>query len=211
MKLNLKLFLWALAFGFTASAHAAAYQPPGDPAEVKPLKVGDRAPTFTVRTAKGDNYLFDPAKRVKPALLIFYRGGWCPYCNAQLSSLRNAEPELIAMGYEVLFMSTDRPELLYTSLKEPSINYTLLSDAKMQAAQAFGIAFRLDDSTFARYKAVGLDLEATTGETHHQLPVPSVFIVDKSGVIRFVHWNPDFKVRMSADEILAAGRAAVGK
>jgi peroxiredoxin len=173
--------------------------------------VGERAPTFTVRTAKGESYLFDAAKRSKPAVLIFYRGGWCPYCNAQLASLRKAEPELISLGYEVLFMSTDRPELLYTSLKEKDINYTLLSDSKMQAAEAFGVAFRMEDAAVARYKGFGVDLEATTGETHHELPVPSVFIVDKTGVIRFVHWNPDFKVRMSADEILAAGRAAVGK
>jgi len=193
------------------AATAAAYTAPSDPAQVKPLKVGDRAPTFTVRTTKGDNYVFDAAKRTQPALLIFYRGGWCPYCNTHLASLRTTEPQLIAMGYEVLFMSTDRPELLYSSLKEPDIHYTLLSDAKMQAARAFGVAFRLDDATVARYKSFGIDLEATSGETHHELPVPSVFIVDKTGVIRFAHWNPDFKVRLGADEILAAARTAAGK
>jgi peroxiredoxin len=210
MKRSVASFLSTLSMLLMVTT-AGAYTAPADPAQVKPLNVGDRAPTFTVRTAKGDSYVFDANKRTKPALLIFYRGGWCPYCNTQLASLRTAEPELIAMGYEVLFMSTDRPELLYSSLKEPGINYTLLSDAKVQAAEAFGVAFRLDDATFARYKGFGIDLEATTGETHHELPVPSVFIVDKRGVIRFVHWNPDFKVRLGADDILAAGKAAAGK
>jgi peroxiredoxin len=210
MKRSITSFLCMLSM-LVAVATADAYTAPSDPAQVKPLKVGDPAPTFTVRTAKGDSYVFDANKRSKPALFIFYRGGWCPYCNAQLASLRKAEPELIAMGYEVLFMSTDRPELLYSSLKEPGINYTLLSDSKMQAAEAFGVAFRMDDAAVARYKNFGVDLEATTGETHHELPVPSVFIIDKAGVIRFVHWNPDFKVRLGADEILAAGRAAVSK
>ncbi len=210
MKHWIRPFLFAVSIALVASV-AVAYTAPDDPAHVKPLKVGDRAPTFTVRTAKGDNYAFDANKRTKPALLIFYRGGWCPYCNTHLASLRKAEPELVAMGYEVLFMSTDRPELLYSSLKELGINYTLLSDSKMQAAEAFGVAFRMDDATVARYKTFGVDVEATTGETHHELPVPSVFIVDKTGVIRYAHWNPDFKVRLGADEILAAGRAAVGK
>ncbi len=209
MKLSIRSFVFALCLALAGNANA--YQAPSDPAQVKPLKVGDRAPTFTVRTAAGVDYVFDSAKRAKPAVLIFYRGGWCPYCNTHLSALNKAEPEMLSMCYEVLFMSTDKPELLYPSLKDKDIRYTLLSDAKMTAAHAFGVAFRLDDATFERYKTRGLDLEATTGETHHELPVPSLFIVDKAGVIRYAHWSPDFKVRLSADEILTAARGALGK
>lgn len=211
MKLSLNSLLYVLWITIAVSTTALAYTAPTDPAQVKPLNVGEQAPTFTVRTAKNDAYIFDAAKRSKPALVIFYRGGWCPYCNTQLASLRKVEPELVALGYEVLFMSTDRPALLYSSLKEKDIDYTLLSDSKMQAAEAFGVAFRMDDVAVARYKTYGIDLEATTGETHHELPVPSVFIIDKAGIIRYAHWNPDFKVRLSTDEILAAGRKAVGK
>ncbi|MGX7835986.1 redoxin domain-containing protein, partial [Campylobacter fetus subsp. venerealis] len=82
--------------------------------------------------------------------------------------------------------SADRPERLYASLSEPDIHYTLLSDAEMTASRAFGVAYRLDDAALAKYGEYGIDLEAASGQKHHELPVPAVFIVDSQGLIRFV-------------------------
>jgi peroxiredoxin len=193
------------------TGNAAARSPavPTDPAKVQPVQVGAMAPGFDARTVTGEPFRFEPQKRQKPAVLIFYRGGWCPYCNAHLGALRTTEPQLIAMGYDVLFISADRPERLRPSLKEKDIHYTLLSDAQMHAARAFGIAFRLDDATVERYKQHNIDLEAASGETHHELPVPAVFIIDRKGMVRFAQWDPDYKVRMSGEEILAAARNAM--
>ena len=184
---------------------------PSDPAQTHPLTAGATAPAFTVRNADGSDHRFDPKALNKPALLIFYRGGWCPYCNAHMGALKSAEPQLLAMGYQILFLSTDRPEILYTSLQEPDIHYTLLSDARMTAARAFGLAYRLDDATYAKYKSFGVDLETTSGETHHELPVPAVYIIDRQGVIRFAYANADYKVRLGAQPLLAAAAKVVAR
>ena len=181
---------------------------PSDPTQVHPMTAGVVAPAFVVRNADGSDHRFDPQKLTKPAILIFYRGGWCPYCNAHMGALKAAEPKLLAMGYEIFFLSTDRPQILYSSLKEPDIHYTLLSDSRMNAAHAFGLAYRLDDATYEKYKSFGLDLEATTGETHHELPVPAVYIIDRQGQIRFAYTNADYKVRLGTEPLLAAARKA---
>lgn len=188
---------------------AGEYSPPRDPHDVKPLTAGVDAPAFSARTVAGERYQFDPRSLRQPVLLIFYRGGWCPYCNAHLGQLRTAQPKLAKLGYEVLFLSADRPELLRSSLKEKDLPYTILSDAEMRAARAFGIAFRVDDETVKRYKEWNVDLEKASGQTHHELPVPAVFVIDRTGTIRFAHWNPDYKVRISAEELLAAATAAL--
>ena len=174
--------------------------------QVRPLSEGSPAPAFIARRPDGAGWRFDPGQLQSPVMLIFYRGGWCPYCNAHLAALREAEAELERMGFEVLFLSADRPEMLQASLQEPAPGYTLLSDSRMQAARAFGIAFRVDDATVRRYREHGIDLEAASGEIHHELPVPAVFLVDQKGVIRFVYANPDYKVRISAADLLAAAR-----
>jgi peroxiredoxin len=140
-------------------------------------------------------------------LIIFYRGGWCPYCNAQLQDLHTVVPQIVAMGYQVLFLSTDQPKLLYSSLKE-KVDYHLLSDSSMDAAHAFGVAFHVDAATLAKMKSYGIDLEATQGTARHELPVPSVFIVDRSGVVRFRHYDPDYTVRLDAAHVLAAAKNA---
>jgi peroxiredoxin len=108
----------------------------------------------------------------------------------------------------VLFLSTDRPEILHSSLKE-DMNYRLLSDNEVRAARAFGLAYRMNDATYEEYKGYGLDLEISQGAKHHELPVPAVVIVDRKGIVRFVHASPDYKVRLDAASISAAAEAAL--
>ena len=173
---------------------------------VQPLSVGARAPIFAARTTDGTLRTFLPDSYKKPTVVLFYRGGRCPYCNAQLSDLHLVEPKLHKSGFEIVFLSTDRPELLYTSLKATDIHYTLLSDSHLEAAKAFHVAYHVDDATLAKMREYGVDLEATTGTKQHELPVPSVFIIDTSGIIRFVYSNPDYTIRLGADALLTAAR-----
>lgn len=190
----------------STAAAVAADAVPSDPKLVKPLAVGAKAPSFVAQREDGSDYSFDGAALARPTVLIFYRGGWCPFCNANLSELRNAQGELKERGFDVVFFSADRPQVLRSSLKEPHPGYTLVSDAKGDGARALGIAYRMDDATYAQYKAYGIDLEKLSGNTLHQLPVPAVFIIDQRGYIRFVYANPDYKVRLKGDELLQAAR-----
>ena len=57
------------------------------------------------------------------------------------------------------------------------------------------------------YRGYDIDLEAASGRTHHQLPVPSVFLVEAGGTIRWVYSNPDYKVRPENAALLEAARA----
>jgi peroxiredoxin len=189
-------------------ASPAAGDVPNEAGKVQPLARGDQVPDFVVRRPDGTEYAFSAAGRASPAVVIFYRGGWCPYCNVHLGQLKAAEATLRARGYEVLFMSSDRPDILFSSLKDDvekeAANYTLLSDSDASAARAFRVAFRVDAATIEQYKGYGIDLESTQGNSQHILPVPSVFVVDTAGTVQFAHFNPDYQVRLSADELLAA-------
>lgn len=197
--LALMLSVCGVAYGPSSLASVAS-----SPAEAKPLQVGDRAPGFTVKHADGTPFTFVPGRLARPQVFIFYRGGWCPYCNTQLADLHEVEPKLRKSGFDVSFLSTDQPIRLYTSPKEKDLPYSLLSDSHLEAAQAFHIAYHVDDATYAKLLQYGVDLESSTGTTLHQLPVPSVFIVDKSGTIRFAYSNPDYTVRLKADDLWMA-------
>ncbi len=196
-----------LAVGIMAVGVAAAAVP-DDPHNVTPMEVRSKAPSFTAQEVDGRAFVFDPAALRQPTMIIFYRGGWCPYCNAQLQDLHSVVPKISAMGYQVLFLSTDQPKLLYSSLKE-KVDYHILSDSTMDAAHAFGVAFHVDTATLEKMKSYGIDLEATQGNTKHELPVPSVFIIDRGGVIRFRHYDPDYTIRLDAAHVLAAAQSAL--
>jgi peroxiredoxin len=145
---------------------------PDSPEQVQPLSVGARAPILRPARRRASLRTFAPDSYKKPTVVLFYRGGWCPYCNAQLSDLHLVEPKLRKSGFEIVFLSTDRPELLYASLKATDIRYTLLSDSHLEAAKAFRVAYHVDDATLAKLREYGVDLEATTGTKQHELPVP---------------------------------------
>jgi peroxiredoxin len=184
---------------------------PSDPAKVIPLPVGSAMPAVVVRNPDGTERRIGPGPLARPAVLIFYRGGWCPYCNRHLGALKKVEPQLVKLGYDLLFLSADRPEILFSSLKEPDVHYTLLSDASMSAARAYRVAYHLDAAAMERYGEHGVDLEAASGQKHHQLPVPAVFIIDRAGVIRFVYANPDYTVRISPEVLLEAAQRVANR
>lgn len=175
--------------------------------QVQPLLAGMKAPVFTVRDVNNQPFRFNPEAMAKPVVLTFFRGGWCPYCNLHLSELRFAEKQLKEMGFDIWFISIDKPELLLDSLDDPDIGYTIYSDSSLQATRAFGLAFRVDDELFKRYLDHNLDLEKASGENHHVLPAPATYIIGVDGIINFVYVNPDYKVRLHPDVLLAAAKA----
>lgn len=180
---------------------------PQSPENITPLKAGDQIPDVTLRTPDGKPFNLRTEASDKPSLIVFYRGGWCPYCNRHLSSLQTIEQQMLDLGFQILAISPDRPEKLKETASKESVSYQLLSDSKMEASRAFGIAFRLDDATFKKYKEqYKIDIEADSGETHHQLPVPAVFIADTNGNVLFGYTNPDYKVRLTPDAILAVAQ-----
>jgi len=175
--------------------------------QVQPLLPGMKAPVFTVRDVNNQPFLFQADQFDKPVVLTFFRGGWCPYCNLQLAEMRKAEQQLKEMGFNIWFISIDKPELLLESLSDPDIGYTIYSDSSLQATRAFGLAFQINDKLFEKYLTFNIDLEKASGETHHVLPAPATYIIGTDGIINFAYINPDYKVRLHPDVLLAAAKA----
>lgn len=184
-------------------ANAAAVQPP---------LLGTQAPGFAVRRADGSEFRLDPQSLAKPVVLVFYRGGWCPYCNAQLLELRHIETKLVDdLGYDLLFLSADSPATLSAGSNTTGTRYTVLADNDLNAASAYGIAFRVDDETVQRYREYGIDLEKSSERDHHALPVPAVFIIDADGKLAFHYVNVDYRQRIAPELLMTAARATLDR
>ncbi|MGV3763376.1 peroxiredoxin family protein [Parapedobacter sp.] len=164
---------------------------PDNPEDISPLLIGEPIPAVNLTDAMGRPFSFAERIAEKPVVLVFYRGGWCPFCTRQLAGLQEVLPDLQAMGYQMWAVSTDSPEDLKASAEQNHLDYVLLSDADFNAAKLFGIAFKAP----ANYQ----DIVPI-------LPVPAVFIVDQKGVIRFEYINPDFRQRLDAGLLLAVAK-----
>jgi len=118
---------------------------------------------------------------------------------------------LRAIGYQIVAISADRPSKLQESFDKHDLGFQLLSDSSMTAAVEFGLAWQMPESMVEKYTEYGIDLDAASGQSHHVLPVPAVFVVGTDGVVRFQYVNPDHRVRLDADVLLAAAKAQMAR
>lgn len=197
---GLGVFCAGLAWGEDAAAGGVATSPE----DAKGLAVGATVPALALKTAAGEAFDLRVELKKQPALVIFYRGGWCPYCNKHLAELQKIQAEVKAAGFQILAVSPDTPEKAGETAQKGALGYTLLSDADLAAAKAFKLAFRLDEGTIDKYKKYKLDLSASDW----CLPVPAAFLVGSDGKVLFAHANPDYKVRIDNAKVFEAVKAA---
>ena len=181
------------------------YLPWEDVSVVRPLAAGSSIPADSmVRSASGELFSLNDAVKRQPTVLIFYRGGWCTYCNAHLRELQKSEPELEKLGYQILAVSTDTPEDIRKFTAENPLNYTLLSDTRLEVAERFGLRYKVSETYLKHVEK--LDLQTKTGG---YLLTPGAFILDTQGVIRFAYVNNNYSVRVSQKNLLQAARDAL--
>ncbi len=173
-------------------------------------QAGDQVPDAVLKTADNEPFPLREAVSEQPALLIFYRGGWCPFCTTHLSEVASVEQEIREMGLRIIGISPDRPGKIKETERSGDFEYLLLSDSDMDAAQGFRIAFQVEPDLVRVYRENhGIDLEADSGRDHHLLPHPAVFIIDTEGVIRYADVNPDYRERLSGEELIEAAKSVV--
>jgi peroxiredoxin len=175
--------------------------------QATPITVGDTAPSVTLQDGNGGDVVLGELLAKQKSAVIFYRGGWCPFCNKHLSEVASLQKEIAAAGYQVIGINADRPEEVLKSVEQRNYAFTILSDSDLKAARAFGVAFKLDDDTTAKYKGYGIKLLDSAGEPRYSLPVPAFYLIDTTGKVTFEHHNPDYTKRISKEDILKAIQA----
>lgn len=176
--------------------------------EVTPLLIGQKTPKVDVVDETGTKQYLPALLKGKHSIVVFYRGGWCPYCSTQLQELAEAEAAFLELGYQIVGISPDSPAMLASVEKDGDLPYSLYSDSGFAAIEGFGIDFNLNKATLLKYKSFGLDLAKNSGGLNKdRLPAPAVFIVTPDNEIAFSYVNPNYKTRVPGNLLLAAAQA----
>lgn len=186
------------------------YVPWEDESTIKPLEVGTSLPAGANALKKnGDAFDLNAAVATKPTVLIYYRGGWCPFCNAHLRELQESVPALQEMGYQLLAVSTDTVEAL-NEYDDSEFSYQLFADPDLELATRLGIKYKLVQEYIEHVKAIpgdrAFDLEERNGG---YMVTPGAFILDTNGVVHFSYANNNYTVRASQESMLKAAKDAL--
>ncbi|WP_164084719.1 peroxiredoxin-like family protein [Alteromonas flava] len=175
--------------------------------DIKPLLIGQFAPNVQVKTEFGGNVMLHSYIEKRPTVVIFYRGGWCPYCSRQLAGLIEVEQRILDLGYQILAISLDSPERLKAQQATQDFTLTRLSDMDLNATLAFGLAYYVDDEMveFIRGQR-GAEVVTLAGESKVVLPVPAAYIIDTTGLVKFAYVNPNYQERINPHLLYQAAR-----
>ena len=169
----------------------------------KALKVGDKAPDFELPGASGKPVKLSSLLKDGPAVVTWYRGGWCPFCNIALRGFQKSLPEIKAEGAALVAISPMTPDNSLTIAEKDGLGFEVLSDKGNKAARAFGVAYKLPTVTTELMKG-RVDLEKFNGDDSKELPLGATYVIDRAGVIRYAFVDADFRKRAEPSEVVAA-------
>lgn len=174
------------------------------------LQVGDMAPDFLLPDAHGRLHSSEHLRSRGPLVVSFYRGGWCPFCNAELRALQAVKSEFDRLNANLVVISPETRDLPRQLRQQLSLDVTMLADVDHGVAISYGVLFRVPRETKAHYAANGYDFGHRHGSTAWSLPIPATYVINQDGVVKSAFVEPDFTIRQEPSEILNTVRQLAG-
>jgi peroxiredoxin len=168
---------------------------------------GDAAPDFTLPNARGVPVTLSKLLAKGPVVLVFYRGGWCPYCNLQLRAYQRALPELRALGASLVAVSPEAPDKSLSTTEKNALEFEVLSDVLGEAGRAYRLFFDLSDELKTLYAAGGNDLAQWNADGQWHLPMPATYVIGTDGQVALAYVDAESRNRLEPAEVVSALRA----
>jgi peroxiredoxin len=182
-----------------------------DPAEARAdgpgLPVGATAPDAALVARDGRRVQLASYYDDGPTVVIFYRGGWCPYCEGALREWQGHEDDLAAAGGRLIAITAETPDHASDTASEHALNFLIFSDPAFAAADAFGVTDPVDASTKSALLGYGVDLAQWNASGDWRLPAPGTFVIDTEGVIRYAHADFDYTKRADPAQVIGVVRS----
>jgi peroxiredoxin len=170
------------------------------------LKVGDRAPQFCLPSGKGGDVSLASVLRRGPAIITFYRGAWCPYCNLQLRAYQAFLPRFRELKAHLVAISPQVPDGSLSTAEKNTLEFDVLSDLGNKVARQFGLVYTLPAELQDALTSNGKALPPINGDESWELPVTGTYVVSPEGRITLAFVDVDYRRRLAPEKIVEALR-----
>jgi peroxiredoxin len=166
------------------------------------LSQGQKVPHFTLPNTAGKEITLDSLLAKGALVIVFYRGGWCPYCNLELRALQQALPEIEAKGATLIAISPETPDSSLTTQEKNELSFEVLSDRGNLLAKQFGLVFTLPEALRPIYSNFSIDIPAHNGDATFELPLPATYVVATDGTVVYSFAHGDYTQRLDPTKII---------
>ncbi|MBE7161898.1 MAG: AhpC/TSA family protein [Williamsia herbipolensis] len=175
----------------------------GVPADV--AAIGATVPDAEVLTVDGSTAMLSDEMGGRTAVLVFYRGAWCPFCNIALRAYQQElVPALEERGVALIALSPQKPDGSLSVTETDELTFSVVSDPGNTVARSLGIIAPVNPDALAAQRQLGLDVTELNADGGAELPFPTVVVLDESRTVRFIDVHPNYTTRTEPSQILAA-------
>jgi peroxiredoxin len=168
------------------------------------LKMGDKAPDFSLKGANGETVSLSERLKSGPVVVLFYRGGWCPYCNMELKAYQDNLDTLSELGASLMAITPESPDNSMTTKEKNEISFDVLSDVNLEVSDKFGLTFTLPAPLAEVYGNFGINLPEVNGDEAWRLPIPAAYVIAQDGTVLLSHVDVNYTVRLDPLDVIAA-------
>ena len=167
-------------------------------------KPGDIMPLFVLPDETGRLVGLKDMLAQGPVVVTFHRGHWCPYCRISISTLVKAQPRIEALGARMVAIVPDREEFAAEMREDCNVNFPILCDLDNGYAMSLNLAIWVGAEMQEYMTKIGRVLPQYQGNDSWMLPIPATFVVGKDGQIKARFVDPDYRKRMTIEDLIAA-------
>ncbi len=171
------------------------------------LRVGDVAPMFELPDALGNMVKLADVLESGPAIVSFYRGSWCPFCNLELSALQRELDSVKAASATLMAISPNVPDESLTLIEKHDLTFPVLSDEDNRVAKQFNLVFEMESGLVDYYTQIGRNIAEMNGSDRWEIPVPATYVIDRAGVIQYAFVDLNHRARAEPADVIAAAAA----
>ena len=162
------------------------------------VKVGQKAPEFSLPDQLGDTVTLSSMLQRGPAAVVFYRGEWCPYCDLTLRAYQRVLPQIKALGASLIAILPQTADSTLTTVEKKELTFSVLSDVGNVVVRKYGLVFVMPEA--ARHPGIS----AANGDKSWELPIPGTFVIAQDGTIKLAFVDADWTHRLEPAELLKA-------
>jgi peroxiredoxin len=171
-------------------------------------KPGDKMPPFALPDETGRLVHLQALLESGPLAVTFHRGHWCPYCRINTRALSEAQAKIREMGAQIVAIMPERQQFAAAFKSDAGLDYPVLTDIDNGYALSLNLAIWVGSELEELMEKGGRDLPEYQGNETWFLPIPATFVLAADGAIMARFLDPDYRKRMTVEDLFTALRLA---